>query len=147
MNLKVLTTQERTDPHHFDKQHSALTTTPPWLLLKAITFFFLLILFFYLLRKEPKSVNDTRRNRTPTLRLITLCLDHYTIVIIDLDTTVTGAESSTFFLLTNHFLPLQEEPKSANDTRRNRSPTLRLATPGLDHYTTVTTAGGFHFFF
>ena len=58
-------------------------------------YFFLLTNPFLLLKEEPKSANDTRRNRTPTLRLVTLCLDHYTIVII--------AERYYVFFLTDRF--------------------------------------------
>ena len=92
-NLDVLTSQAVIDLNYLAGQYSIFTTTPPWLLPRDCIFFLtnpLLPLW-----KEPKRANQTTKDRLPTLRLATLRLDLYTVV--------TGAESSTFFLLTLFF--------------------------------------------
>ena len=68
----------------------------------------------YCVNFEDLKLHVTGRNRTQPLILTTLGLGHYT--------TMTGAESSHVFLLTDLFLPRsRKNPKSAHIPGRNRS--------------------------
>ena len=113
MNLKVLTTQERTDPHHFDKQQHYATMT----IAEDYNFFFYLTLFF----RSGKKLKRVTAQAEIDLNYLAWqhCLDHYTTVAI--------AEDDAHRLNQRHFVQYTLCMMHPTTPKRNRQ--VKLCKP------------------